>query len=699
MRVLLLTPPTTQLNTPYPATAYLARFLGGLGHQVHQRDLGIALMQHVFSRSGMAAVFAAVEQRAEAEGLPEPAWAALAQADRIQAVIEPVVRFLQGTDPTLANRIVRPGYLPSGPRLDRSDTDAFGRMGLLDAARYRATLFIEDLADLVTATVDLGFGLARYQHHLATGPVSFDPIAARLEECNAIDAMLDALADALLPLQPDLVGITVPFPGTLVGALRLGRRLKAAGLPVVMGGGYISTELREVDEPRLWSCTDALVYDDGEGPLQAILEHLAGGPDRRHRTRTAAGLLDAPAPRPQSLPVADYGDLPLGAYLQVLDTLNPAHRLWSDGRWNKATLAHGCYWRRCAFCDVKLDYVARFEPSRVGAFVDAIADLVARTGQTGLHLVDEAAPPRLMRDLALELLRRELDLTWWGNIRFERAFTPDLCRLLAASGLVGVTGGLEVASDRLLRLMDKGITVEQAARACAALGEAGVMVHAYLMYGFPTQSAQETVDSAEVVRQLFAAGLLDSAFWHRFVLTRHSGVYADPARFGVEFDRPTGVFATNDLPHRDPTGADPDAFDGPLVQMLAAWMQGLEQTRPVHRWFDKGAVPRAQEPADRIAKALRAKAPEPAPNARLIWLGGGALDGERGLVLFDETGDPVELTGPPAVLRWVADLVAACRPTAKAAVLQNEALAGFPGDLKRWNAQWGRLRRAGLVAV
>jgi hypothetical protein len=80
----------------------------------------------------------------------------------------------------------------------------------------------------------------------------------------------------------------------------------------------------------------------------------------------------------------------------------------------------------------------------------------------------------------------------------------------AAAGLIAVTGGLEVASDRLLTLMDKGITIEQAARSAWAFRQAGVRVHAYLMYGFPTETAQETVDSLEIVRQLFAAGLLDS---------------------------------------------------------------------------------------------------------------------------------------------------------------------------------------------
>ena len=89
--------------------------------------------------------------------------------------------------------------------------------------------------------------------------------------------------------------------------------------------------------------------------------------------------------------------------------------------------------------------------------MDHVEELIDQTGVRGFHLVDEAAPPRLLREFSLELIRRKINISWWGNIRFERTFTPDLCQLLAAAGMVAVTGGLEVASDRLLELIDGGI--------------------------------------------------------------------------------------------------------------------------------------------------------------------------------------------------------------------------------------------------
>jgi hypothetical protein len=702
MRIALVLPPLCQLNTPYPSISYLARGLADRGLACEQHDLGLALALRLYSRDGLTELFDAVEALAEEQGLPEPAWQALAQREAHARAVEPVVRFLQGRDRGAMQRILGPSLLPGGPRLDATRAQGLGALGPMaveDRARLLATRYLEDLADLVTATVDPGFGLARYQHHLAAGPAHYDAIQGRLEQTTLLDRWLDELCDERLlgPAGvPDLVGLSAPFPGTVLGALRLGRRLREAGVRVVLGGGWVSTELREVDEPRLWDCVDALVYDDGEGPLLALIEHRAGGPDRRHRTRTRAGLHQAEVPRVRTSFAADYGDLPLGDYPQLLDSENPAHRLWSDGRWNKVTAAHGCYHHRCAFCDTTLDYIAGFRPSPVPALVDAMEDLAHATGQAGFHLVDEAAPPRALRDLALELLARDHAFSWWGNVRFEATFTPDLCRLLAAAGMVAATGGLEVASDRLLTLMDKGITVEQAARTAQALRGAGVMVHAYLMYGFPTQTDQESVDAMELVRQLFAQGLLSSAFWHRFVLTRHSRVFAEPERFGVRYAEPRGVFAANDIPHEDPTGGDHDRFDEPLVAALAAWMRGEALERPVNAWLPPG-LPRPSEPPDRVTRALRRGQDLMGARTRLVWIGAGPLEDQDGVVLHGADG-AWHVQGDEAELAWVMEVLDAARPGSEPLRFA-EARAAFPTDWQAFADRWRTLRAAGLLGV
>lgn len=689
LRVCLVLPPLTQLNTAYPSVSYLARHLRGLGWSCGQRDLGIELFLRVFSQEGLAQVF---EELRHAEALPDPAWQALACESQHLNVVEPVIAFLQGRDPSLAYRILHTPFLPKGPRLDEVDESLFGAMDLQDAARYRASLYLNDLVDLVRACVDPGFELNRYQHHLALGPTVFEPLSKRLSETTVIDHMLDDLADSI---EADVACLSVPFPGNLYGALRIGRRLKKRGIQVFMGGGYVSTELRKVDESRLWDFVDALVFDDGEGPLTALLEYVEGGVDLRHRTLTVDGLHDAKVERPRCAKIADYVGLDLSLYLQLIDTLNPAHRLWADGRWNKMTLAHGCYWKRCAFCDIQLDYIAHYEPARIETLVDHMEEVIATTGQRGFHLVDEAAPPKLMRQLAEEILARGLSVTWWGNIRFEPAFTPDLARLLAASGLVAVTGGLEVASDRLLEKMDKGIDVDQVVRVTQAFKSAGVMVHAYLMFGFPTQTAQEGVDAMEVVRQLFEEGLLDSAFWHRFVLTRHSGVVQDPDAFGVVVEAlPEGVFAANDLKHTEPGAPDWTVFEKALPVALGEWMKGRALNRSLSDFFET-PVPATEISPSRIRDAL-----SEASNigSRLLWTGGGVLEDELGLRVMGLSNEAT-IRGHEAELEWVHEVLEAAIPGEEPVVLA-DAIAVFPGewaDFERTGFQ--ALRRAGLLIL
>ena len=227
-----------------------------------------------------------------------------------------------------------------------------------------------------------------------------------------------------------------------------------------------------------------------------------------------------------------------------------------------------------------------------------------------------------MRALALEILRRKITITWWTNIRFEKSFTRDLCILLKASGCIAVSGGLEVASDRLLQLIDKGVTVEQVAKVNRNFTEAGIMVHAYLMYGYPTQTEQETIDSLEMVRQLFETGVLQSGFWHQFALTAHSPVGMYPEKFGVIRDIQEGSFANNDVNFKDKTGIDHEKFSFGLSKSLYNFMHGICFDYPLQDWFEF-KIPKTKIPHDFIENAiLEPDSLEVKSNAKIVWIGG-----------------------------------------------------------------------------
>jgi len=262
------------------------------------------------------------------------------------------------------------------------------------------------------------------------------------------------------------------------------------------------------------------------------------------------------------------------------------HRIWSDGRWNKITIAHGCYWAKCSFCDISLDYIANYDDAGADITVQRIKTLVAETGQTGFHFVDEAAPPKALFALAKKLIEQDIVITWWGNIRFEKTFTAEKCQLLADSGCIAISGGLEVASDRLLALMQKGVSVAQVAKITKAFADAGILVHAYLMYGFPSQTEQETVDALEYVRQLMQHGCIQSAYWHRFAATIHSPVGLNPAEFGVELIANKNVlFAENDIAYIDSVLTNHEMLGLGLKKALYNFMHNTGFEYPASFWF------------------------------------------------------------------------------------------------------------------
>ena len=629
-RVLSIIPPMAQLNTPYPATAYLTGFLRSRGIDARQEDLNIALALRLFSSSGLEAIRRAAEKITPgSQGASTRFFCS--RFGRYLSTIGPVIAFLQGKDPTLAHRICGRDFLPEGPRFGTLDefveedggdplSWAFGSLGIQDKAKHLATLYLNDLADIVKESIDRRFEFVRYAESLARSNPSFDRLAEALAgQPTLLDKMLlELAAESLEKHHPSLILVSAPFPGSVYGAFRIAKAVKTSdpAIKTVLGGGFVNTELRGLEDPRVFDFFDFVCLDAGERPLLSILKHLQEKRPVEKLTRTffrgENGRVKYSGAGDQDIPFADtgrptYEGLPLGGYISVLDMLNPMHRLWSDGRWNKLTVARGCYWHKCAFCDVSLDYIKRYEGADIPKLADQMEEMIAETGQRGFHFVDEAAPPKLLKALAEEILKRGLAVTWWVNIRFEKAFTPALCRLLADSGCVAVTGGLETASDRLLILMEKGVTVEQAARVTKAFSDAGIMVHAYLMYGFPTQTVQETVDALENVRQLFEAGCIQSGFFHRFACTAHSPVGKDPGRYGIDLVNPlAGAFARNDLEFNDRTGTDHDALEPGLNKALYNYMHGIGIDEDVRFWFDL-KVPKTKVLRDRIASALEGR--------------------------------------------------------------------------------------------
>jgi radical SAM superfamily enzyme YgiQ (UPF0313 family) len=677
IKTLLITPPFTQLNTPYPATAYIKGFLNTIRQDSFQMDLGLEVILAIFSKKGLKDLFAKIETNVVSEDtdnglakiktnvvsedtdnwlnvvsedtdndtdygtdieLSDNALRIIALKDDYINTIDAVISFLQGKNPTLSHLICQEDFLPEASRFEQlEELDwAFGTMGNQDKAKHLATLYLEDISDLIIEAIDPHFGFSRYAERLGRSANSFDELYEALNQpLSYIDEItVDILSQKFAQTIPNLVAFSVPFPGNLYSAFRCAQWIKVnfPNTKIAMGGGFPNTELRSISDPRVFEFFDFICLDDGEAPFQNLLEHIDNQRDVQDLKRTfvlingevkycnASKTKDYPQSKAGT---PDYSDLLLDQYISVIEVVNPMHRMWSDGRWNKLTMAHGCYWGKCTFCDISLDYIKNYEPINAKILVDRMEEMIAQTGESGFHFVDEAAPPVLMRDLALEIIRRNLMLTWWTNIRFEKSFTKDLCQLLKASGCIAVSGGLEVASDRLLELIQKGVTVAQVAQVANHFTQSGIMVHAYLMYGFPTQTAQETIDSLEMVRQMFEKGVLQSAYWHQFAMTAHAPVGMYPEQFGVQKkSAEIGKFANNDIEFSDPKGADHEGFSFGLKKSLYNFMHGIGFEFPLQNWFDH-KVPKTKINPDFIEKALETdfNSDRFKSSHKMIWLG------------------------------------------------------------------------------
>lgn len=728
--ILFITPPFTQLNTPYPGTVYLKGFLNTINVSSYQSDLGIEVILQLFSKQGLIDLFQYVEHSEQELGDNSARIVALKE-DYIHT-IDAVIAFLQGKNPTLANSIVQDNYLPEASRFSQlEELDwAFGSMGFQDKAKHFATLYLEDLSDLIIDAVDSNFGFSRYAERLGRSANSFDELYVSLDnEPTYIDGItLRLLEETIKKTNPKIIGFSVPFPGNLYSAFRCAKYIKTnyPNIKTVMGGGFPNTELRSVSDVRVFEFFDFINLDDGEAPTEQMIKYVNQEIPFSELKRTfllqdgAVVYINNPAIKDykqNQVGCPDYTDINLDQYISVIEVVNPMHRLWSDGRWNKLTMAHGCYWGKCTFCDISLDYIKIYEPIAAKEIVNRMEVLIEATGTTGFHFVDEAAPPALMREVAIEIIRRKLSVSWWTNIRFEKSFTLDLCRLLKASGCIAVSGGLEVASDRLLKLIDKGVTVEQVARVNRNFTEAGIMVHAYLMYGFPTQTAQETVDSLEMVRQMFEVGVLQSGFWHQFAMTAHSPIGLDPEAFDVINHSVTlGSFANNDMVHEEKSGLTHDQFSFGLKKSLFNFMHGLCLDFELQEWFDF-KIPRTTIDPDYIISVLENESfPTYKPTQKVVWLGSlprieyftkskkGRVF-EKAQLTFHSKNDFLELELDQPIGDWLHNFVKNIQSEEKRMLTYQQVKTSFEDETQQdlepfmFSKQGEKLRDFGLLIV
>lgn len=586
-KILLLTPPFTQLNAPYPATAFLKGTLEKYQKSCDQFDLGIKVIRKLFSEEGLADLAEyAIQKEIELPFI----------FNKYKDTIDSVICFLVGGNPGLAYQIVGRNYLPEGKRfeiLNEMELD-FNNLAITDGAKYLCGLYLDDLTELIGQTILPEFQLSRYKDRIAQSQPDFQLIEREVLNKGYLTKLFYNELDKLNLEDYQLVAITIPFPGNLVSSLQIAAnlKLKKTGLKIAVGGGYVNTELRDISDSGIFKFIDYLVFDDGEEPLIRIIDHLEGKNTELLRTKSldkdkVIGNPDEKGSfKIDDLGDPDYEGIDFDDYFTLYETPNAMQRLWSERGFFKLRMAHGCYWHRCTFCDLNLDYVKNFWQLSAKRLVDQVRKGIRQTGVTGVHFVDEAMPPALVKSFSLELLKQNIKIQWWGNLRLDKGFTFGLCNLMQKAGCIAAVAGLEAVTDRMMEKIDKGVNVKQAAEVCQNFKANNIFLHTYLIYGIPGQTVQDLVDSIEILRQFFQANLIDSVYWHRFALTIHSQIFKDAESYKIKPEYQQKSFGNNDINYEDLNGVDLDSYAFTLRKAVYNFSFGLGLDFPVWEWFE-----------------------------------------------------------------------------------------------------------------
>jgi radical SAM superfamily enzyme YgiQ (UPF0313 family) len=604
MNIVLIIPPFTQINTTYPSVLQLSGFLRSKGYKTYSEDLSLNVFLRIYSKSGLSDIYSEIKN-VKTDDLDLRL--IIDNFYRYIEIIDLVIEFLQGKNNAISNLLVKPGFVPivRNYQGEKVDLAGFGSMGIVDRGKFYCSLMINDIYYAINNCITKDFGLSRYAEKIALSPKTYDLIYNKLNNPpNIIEKIIIEETEKIIEkYKPKFLCYSIPFPGNLFSALLSAKFVKGKypHIEIAFGGGYVNTELRKLNDIRFFDYVDYLTYDDGELPLLNIIKNVME--DRYEKVYVRTLLKEGDKLKyydnaevkniaHKEIPAPSYAGIDVNKYVSIVEMLNPMSRLWTDGYWNKLAIAHGCYWKRCTFCDVTLDYINRYSPADTKKLVGVIKTICAETGKNTFHFTDEAAPPSKLKELAIELIKEKANICWWGNIRFDKAFTKDLCKLLSLSGCIAVSGGIEIAEPRLLELIEKGVTLEQAVKVTKNFKDANILVHAYLMYGFPTQSVQETINSLEYVRQFMKFGLINSAYWHRFSLTAHSPIAKNPQKYGVKIlSSLDNMFANNDLEFEDLSGVDHTLFTEGLNKAIYNYMHNNALNLNVRNWF-KFSVPK-----------------------------------------------------------------------------------------------------------
>lgn len=514
MRVALVQPPSCDPTAPYLAVPMLTGFLRREGISVLPVDANIEAYDALLSpgpledaRDRVEARLAALSRRPSLRHEERLAYASLtaALADahaaplgiaRAKAVLRDEARFF---DPAQYGRAVA--------TIDaalRALSAAYHPLHL-DFTAYRTPFGLLDPSELA-------------------GDLDEDPFARWVH---------DVLAPRLREARPDVIGLSVCFPGQLQPAYAFAARLRRElpGVHLTVGGPGVTQMLVRLTGQRLARALgpfDTAVLYEGERTLTELARSLDEKRPLREvpnlvvrdkllgaRAKGGHGMEDMKA-----LPAPDFDGLPLDLYL------SPRLVLPYDP-------TRGCYWGKCTFCHYGLAEVgtAKYRERHVGAVVEHLRALSSRHGTRHFYFSQDSVAPKTAVKLAEAIAAAGLDVRWATDLKPERYLTKERARALRAGGAVACALGVESASPRVLELIDKGAPIDVVSDVIDNLHDAGIAPEAMCFTDFPTETTDEALATLRFLRE--RRDRVSGYIVGEFGLTHGALVAQDPARYGI----------------------------------------------------------------------------------------------------------------------------------------------------------------------
>jgi len=353
---------------------------------------------------------------------------------------------------------------------------------------------------------------------------------------NLFEEFIDEFIRPILEKDtPDFIGFSLVVHDQLAFTLTLSREIRRLfpNVHLCAGGPLVSRLGQEIaTSPYISKFFDSFVMGEGEKTICEIVEALEAGADLikipgvlvpghqdKFKKRSSENSLSTILPDFSCLPLDEY----LSPYL-VLPYLT----------------SYGCYWGKCAFCCHRYPY-GKYREKPIELVVDQLAKLSQDYRTKYFSFSDEGILPQRMRNLALQIINRGLDIKWFTFARMEKAFKePDFCNLIYHAGCRTLMFGFESAVQRTLDLIDKGTKVTDVPAILSACKKASISVRLDAMIGFPTETEKESKYTLKYIRR--HRYLIDTPFsitpLSIFELQKDSPIIKNPEKYGVYPKKP-----------------------------------------------------------------------------------------------------------------------------------------------------------------